>query len=216
MTFDPEVPQIGVQLAWNEAANGWELVGTGELLDTGAIHTEIRSHAAISSNAFDGITISLFESDMAIDTWQATMLDEIKNGHTANAMFAAGGESNMTPEAFARLQVTIDKEAQFLGQMADDIAAGKVSPLQARARAKQYSQAMEQSYWNEWKAFDNPAEWNHLPLLTNSPGDGSTRCHGNCQCTVVLTDSGAEWLLGVADHCDDCIALAGGGPYRTV
>jgi len=211
-----DMPALGYQLTWNEEAHGWELISTGEILPDAAIHTEIRAHAIFSSTAFDGITASMFEGGTPVGAWQATMLDEIKSGHTANAIFGAGGIGNMTPEAWTRLEDTIAKEAKYLGEFAQGISDGTVSPLQARARAKQYSQAMEQSYWNEWKAgLDNP-DWTLLPLLGQSPGDGSTQCHGNCQCVLLFNSDGVEWSLGVAEHCDDCVALAAGGPYRVV
>jgi len=212
-----DMPSLGYELLWNEQAHGWELVSTGAVIADATIHTEIRAHAIYSSTAFDGITANMFTGDMAIGSWQAAMIDEIKSGHTANAIFGAGGVGNMTPEAWARLEDTIAKEAQYLGEFAQGVSDGTVSPLQARARAKQYSQAMEQSYWNEWKAgIDNP-DWTLLPLLGQSPGDGSTQCHGNCTCTLSFSSDGVSWDLGITeDHCEDCPSLAAGGPYRVV
>lgn len=214
MTADVE---LGFELIWNEQERVWELVSTGEALTTGAIHAEIRAHAILSSTALDGITVAMFDGTVTIAAWQTAMLDEIIAGHTADAIFGAGGIGNMTPEAFARLEVTIAKEAGFLAELAEGISDGTVSPLRARARAKQYAQAAEQSYWNEWRAgIGNVPEISHLPLLSQSPGDGGTVCFGNCQCTLSFNSDGSvNWDLNVAEHCLDCVALAGGGPYRT-
>lgn len=214
MTTDVE---LGFEIIWNEQERTWELVSTGEALTTEAIHAEIRAHAILSATALDGITVAMFDGATTIAAWQTAMLDEIIAGHTADAIFAAGGIGNMTPEAFARLDVTIAKEAGHLAEFAEGVSNGTVSPLRARARAKQYSQAMEQSYWNEWQAgIGEVPEISHLPLLSQSPGDGGTVCHGNCQCVLFFNiDGSVEWSLNIAEHCADCEALAGGGPYRS-
>ena len=75
---------------------------------------------------------------------------------------------------------------------------------------------MEQSYWNEWTdGVATGAQFSHLPLLTNSPGDGQTQCRGNCQCILEYTEQGIYWRLFPAEHYPDCEALADGSPYRS-
>ena len=208
--------ELGYQLQWNEAEHGWQLVSTGDMVSTAAIHQEVRNHAVLSSTMFDTMTVQLYTAQIAVSQWENAMLAEIKDGHIADAIFGAGGIGNMTPEAYARVEATLAKEAKFLAEFAQGISDGTVSELQARARARQYAQAMEQSYWNEWKAdLDNPA-WQGLPLLDQVPGDGNTRCHGNCQCVLLYTDAGVIWQQFPAEHCPDCNSLASGGPYRVV
>jgi hypothetical protein len=208
-------PQAGVQIEYDEQAQEWRLISTGEALAPELIHAEIRNHALLSSTMFDSMTTQLYEGVLSIDEWQNATFAELKEGHTANAMFAAG-TSDLSPEALARLEATIQKEANFLADFAQGIADGDVSELQARARAKQYAQAMEQSYWDEWRAdIANTPEFSHLPILSQSPGDGGTQCRGNCQCILEFTDAGINWLLFPAEHCPDCEALAAGGPYRS-
>ena len=215
MSFDEGV-ELGFQLIWNEEQHTWELIDTGQLLGPQAIHAELRAHAILTATRLDAVTANMMTGGLSIEAWQTTILSEIKSGHTADAIFGAGGIGNMTPEAITRVEATIAKESEFLAQFAQGVSDGTVSPLQARARAKQYSQAMEQSYWNEWRAgIDTPPAISNLPLLSQSPGDGSTQCHGNCQCILLFNaDGSVEWSLNVAEHCADCVALAGGGPYR--
>ena len=209
-------PEIRYQLQWNESEHGWQLVGTGDMVSTAAIHQEVRNHAVLSSTMFDTMTVQLYQAQIAVSQWQNAMLAEIKDGHIADAIFGAGGIGNMTPEAYARVEATLAKEAKYLAEFAQGISDGTVSELQARARARQYAQAMEQSYWNEWKAGLDVPEFSNLPLLENVPGDGNTQCHGNCQCVLLFNADGIEWSLNVAEHCPDCISLAAGGPYRVV
>ncbi len=213
MTLDQ--PQVGVQLVFDEQNNEWFVSSTGHSLAPSVIHTEIRSHATLSSTLFDNITVQMYAGEMDIALWQNAVFAELKDGHTANAIFANGG-GPLSPEAITRLESTIAKEAKYLADFADGVSNGTVSELQARARARQYSQAMEQSYWNEWKAdIANTPDLSHLPLLTNSPGDGQTQCRGNCQCLLEVTEMGINWVLNPAEHCDDCLALAAGSPYRS-
>ena len=213
MTLDQ--PQVGVQLVFDEPSNEWRLVSTGETLAPTLIHAEIRSHAILSATLLNDVTVNMYAGDLAVSAWQNAVFAELKDGHIANAMFANGG-AELSPQAIARVEATIAKQADFLAEFAQGVSDGTVSELRARDRARQYAQAMEQSYWDEWKdGTANAPDLAHLPLLTNSPGDGGTQCLGNCQCILEVTSSGVEWLLFPADHCDDCLALASGGPYRT-
>ena len=216
MTLDT-LPQTGVELVFNEQDNTWVLSSTGEALAPPLIHAEIRNHATLSATLLNDMTVGMYAGELDVALWQSAVFAELKDGHTANMIFAAGGEANVTPPAIARLDATIAKEAGFLSEFAQGVADGTVSELQARARATQYAKAMEQSYWKEWDAgLATGDEFSHLPLTTNWPGDGQTQCRGNCQCIKTFTPGvGIEWLLFPAEHCDDCLALAAGGPYRS-
>ena len=210
-----DTPQVGAQLVYDETAQTWSLVSTGAELPPDLIHTEIRAHASLTSTLLDGITVQMYSADLTIPQWQNTAWAELKDGHTANALFANGG-APLSPEGIARLEATLEKEAKFLADFAQDVADGKNSVLEARARARQYSQAMEQSYWNEWKAdLAVGPQFAHLEILNNSPGDGQTDCHGNCQCVILFTLDGMVWVLNPASHCKDCPGLAAGSPYRS-
>jgi hypothetical protein len=215
MTLDVTAPEVGAQIVYDEPTNTWRLVSTGQALPETAIHAEIRRHATLSATMFSEMTTQMYAAELAVDVWQASVLAEIEEAHIANAMFANGGRE-LSEASLLRVQETIEKEAKYLSGFADDVASGKISELQARARATQYAKAMEQSYWNEWKAdITDDERFAHLPLLTQSPGDGGTKCLGNCQCILDFRDDGVWWVQFPADHCSDCDALADGSPYRT-
>lgn len=215
MSIDPTQPSVGAQLVFNESLQGWEVVSTGQAVASTVIHAEMRSHAILTSTMFNNMTVNMYAGDLAIGSWQNAMFAGLKDGHIGNAMFANGG-SELSSAAIARVEATLASEAEYLAKFAKDVSNGTVSELQARARAKQYAQAMEQSYWNEWKAdITNTPNLAHLPLLTQSPGDGQTQCLGNCQCILEVTPQGIYWRLFPAKHCDDCEVLAAGSPYRS-
>ena len=209
-------PQVGVQLVFDEPSQEWRLVSTGETLAPTLIHAEIRSHAILSGTLLNDVTVNMYAGDLAVSAWQNAVFAELKDGHIANAMFANGG-AELSEASIARVEATIAKQADFLAEFAQGISDGTVSELQARARASQYSKAMEQSYWKEWDAGLAIAdEFAHLPLTTNWPGDGQTQCRGNCQCIKeFIPGVGIVWTLFPAEHCPDCLALAAGGPYRS-
>jgi len=170
---------------------------------------------------FSALTRDMYAGNLLISDWQVTVAAELKDAHMANAMFAAGGRSNMTPEAWARVESTLIKEYDYLSEFSAQIESGAISEAQAVARVQQYSNAIEQSYWNEWVAgTDIPADWSTLPVLPGVPGDGSTTCRGNCQCWLEYTERGIEWILSAVDSCeagagtDGCPERAAGGPYR--
>jgi len=208
--------ELGFRIIWNEEEHGWQLVSTGRELSTTLIHQEVRRHAVLSGTMFNNMTTQLYSAEMALPAYQNAIFAEIKDGRTANAIFGAGGTGNMTPEAWARLETALAEEAGHLSNLAQGISDGSVSQLQARARAKQYAQAMEASYWDEWKQGLTSPELEHLPELPTVPGNGDTQCHGNCQCVLEFTERGVFWVLNPASHCDDCIDLADGSPYRGI
>ncbi len=92
--------------------------------------------------------------------------------------------------------------------MAEDAAAGKMSAKQMGARAEMYLDGSTQAF-ERGKA----ASYSRDLDLPAYPGDGSTECLSRCRCHWSVADYEdrweATWVLGDADHCDDCARRAG-------
>jgi hypothetical protein len=161
------------------------------------------------------LTEALYGGRIEISQWSMGVADTLKDLHLSNAMVAVGGSDNLGFTEYGRIGGTLSDEYRHLYDFAQGIANGEVSEAQALARISQYGQASQQSFWKEYiLAQEKLEEWADLPVLSQSPGDGSTQCHGNCNCTLDAQDDGIHWELNPGENCDDCLSLAAGGPYR--
>lgn len=82
-------------------------------------------------------------------------------------------------------------------------AKGDMSEAAIRARMALYAGATRATYLKA-----------RHPGLSQYPGDGQTQCKTSCHCDVQEHDDGIHWVLDEAvENCDDCQAMASGGPY---
>jgi hypothetical protein len=204
--------QPTAEIAYDEERHEWYWIATGVALTVFDIRNETDLQALSMQQVLDGLMTQTYGGNLAISEMQTAAWFELQEAHIANAIFGAGGDAALVD--YALLEQTLIQEATFFQEFMAGIADGSVSEAQARARIAQYSKAIEQSYWNEWKRDLDNSAWSDLPLLTQVPGDGGTQCRGNCQCYLEFTPSGVNWVLLPAEHCDDCLALASGSPYR--
>lgn len=191
-------------VVFDNRALRWRQTATGRFVSDASVTSELERHVSATFDALEGLTRRMYAQDITLTQWQASVASELKDAHLAQAMFARGGKANMGAAQFGRVGATLRDEYGFLAAFADDIAAGRVSEAQALARIRQYGRATRQSYWNEYRIASpgmvawrlNPAE--HCPdclalaagspyradQLPTVPGAGSTRCRGNCKCTL--------------------------------
>jgi hypothetical protein len=160
------------------------------------------------------MTESLYSGQINLVQWSLGVASELKDAHVASALIGTGGDS-LSLQQLARVGGTLADEYRHLFDFAIGIARGDVSEAQALARISQYGKASQQEYWREYaKVQEKLDAWAALPVLSQSPGDGSTQCRGNCNCTLSSREDGIHWEINPGENCEDCLALAAGGPYR--
>lgn len=138
------------------------------------------------------------------ETFRAGMRELLRNVHGSEAIFGRGGVHAMTPADWGRLGQTLKGEYAYLEGFVADIAT--LSPEQAMARAQLYMGAAVQSYEKGVAASFGIED--SLPVY---PGDGSTRCLGNCRCSWVHVRGGdtieSTWQTEQDGNvCPDCAA----------
>lgn len=113
----------------------------------------------------------------------------------------AGGRNSMSHRDWGRIGAMVKEQYGYLNNLIDQLAKGDISPAQANARLKMYANSANEALWKGYSK--------DMPPLPAYPGDGSTVCLTNCQCTweIVEVPNGFDcyWRLGVAEHCPDCI-----------
>lgn len=126
----------------------------------------------------------------------------IKDTYIDLYAMGAGGRNNLSQRDWGRIGAMLKEQWKYLRAMFLDIGTGKISAQQAAARFAMYINSANEALWKALTrdlGFDLPAY----------PGDGSTQCLTNCKCEwdvqKVAEGVDAYWILGEAEHCDDCV-----------
>ena len=202
-------------LMFDDALHAWRNLKTGRMVSGAMVQAEVDRHIAAGQELMQALTKRYYAGEISLAEWKLATAAELRDMHSAFAMLGAGGRDNMTASMWGRVGGNLSDEYRHLQQFAEAIGNETVSEAQALARITQYGNSSKQAYWDVFKETAAPAENPDLPLLTNSPRDGGTQCRGNCNCEIVPhADGSADWVLHDGEHCDDCEALASGGPYR--
>ena len=127
---------------------------------------------------------SLIGGQVTVAEWELQMREYIRVIHTEAAALACGGWENVTPSMWGYVGSLIKKQYAYLHQFALDIQADPAYWLNGRllVRMEMYKRA-------EWGTFE--AVLQRLALMSGKTEE--------------------RRVLGVADHCDDCLSAAGQG-----
>lgn len=142
------------------------------------------------------------KSDKKDETWTEGFLKALAAGIIAAYLLGRGGaDEELSQEEIDRLQEYIEEQSQYLDGFGS--AAGGLTPAMGAARAGMYAAALTLPFW--W----GRTRYLELPAY---PGDGSTTCLSRCKChwEIVPLDEDAgdydcTWVLGLAEHCSDCV-----------
>lgn len=125
------------------------------------------------------LTRQLRDGDIPLSEWQRKMMDEIKDANINAASLAKGGYKQMGQADWGRVGNRVRNEYEFLRRFAQQIDEGEI-PLDGRAinRSKQYVQGARQTYHRVER------------LEMQKRGFNQERN-----------------ILGVAEHCPECVDL---------
>ena len=135
------------------------------------------------------------------------MRKAIATAHSAATYAAIKERTGVMPKGLSKAE-RADLKARVAEQLkyydAFAAQAGDMSEAGVVARAGMYAGAVRGTYYGA-----------RYPGLNQYPGDGSTKCLTNCLCSLDERDDGIHWILDGGEHCEDCQAMAEGGPYET-
>ena len=154
----------------------------------------------------DRLTRRVTQGNIALNAWEQGMRDNIKDAYIAEYMLGKGGVNNMTQRDWGIIGRGLRDQYQYLRGFTNDLASGRISERQALARAQMYPNGAI-------KMFERGrSEAMGMPPLPQYPGDGQTRCLTNCRCHLDIKTKKEQWdvtwVLGEAEHCDDCVAMS--------
>lgn len=154
------------------------------------------------------LTRSLISGNLSLPEWEMQFARDLKNAHLRLAMLAAGGKERMTQAHYGAVGYELKRQYAFLDKFAHDLAAGKLTPKQAIARASSYGQsgkiafhraekiARKREGFNVAKRLLDPqaqhcnsciahqrSQWIPIDQIVE-PGT-RCECQNNCRCRVI-------------------------------
>jgi len=125
------------------------------------------------------LTQAALDGRIAPAVWQTQVSTELKRLYLQNRALGAGGWDRLTQADFGHIGGRLQSEYRHLAGFAQAIADGTVSPAQAMNRINMYLGNARREYWLAERDHRRPS----------SPSK------------VIIE----RRVLGVAEHCDDCI-----------
>lgn len=193
---------------WDRDLRRYRDADSGRFVRESAVRAARQGIIDRASAETDVLAGQLASGDLSVEDWTLAMRDVVKRTTIDQYLLGRGGRNAMTQSDWGRIGYRLREQYGYLQRFAELVDAGQLSDAQIAARAKLYVSAT-------WSTFDRAkaSAWNiRLPA---HPGDGSTKCKGNCRCHWDIRrddEAGvieATWVLDSAtEHCDDCRANA--------
>lgn len=191
---------------WDQAVRRYRNPATGRFVSTQTMIGLRDQFIDLQKERVASLTQQMVDRKLTRVEWELAMRNEIRISHIDMYVMGHGGRNNMTQRDWGILGRELRDQYGYLQRFAEDVSAGKLSPAQARVRSQMYIGSATQSYER------GLAEAWGLPRLPQYPADGQTICRANCQCHLEYEDADNAvhvfWVLGQAEHCEDCVALA--------
>lgn len=176
-----------------------------------------RVEASLNNGRNQVDTLADFVANGQIDPndWRSQMQMQIKDEYIRQYMFGRGGRNRMTPSDWGSIGGMLAEQSPFLNAFTAEIEAGLLSEGQISTRAQMYINSAREAY-ERGKSISYGIAYGALPAY---PGDGSTVCLTNDQCswTIVqiqdengsITGWECYWTLSPdAAHCTTCVTNA--------
>ena len=131
----------------------------------------------------DALSAQLINGKINLETWQLEVAKLLRKLHVEQAILARGGADRMRKEDYLAVGRNLKEEYRYLRKLAQDVADGKLTEAEFRARVRLYAGRSRRSY--------------SAMRQQNSKDDGYLYMQ--------------RFLDRIAVHCTECIALAAKG-----
>lgn len=126
---------------------GYRDVATGRFVSQESVVNIVNESIDSVIAEVGSLAESIARGDIAIDAWQRAMRERIKQVYIWQAELAAGGRVQMTPEYWGVVGGRIYGQYRYLDNFARQLAEGKLTEGQIRARSGMYINSARQVYW---------------------------------------------------------------------
>ena len=198
---------------WNSEARRYYNDETGQFMPRDTVLGYVQGSLDATASVTDTLATLAGEGRLSPADWRHLMREEIKREYIRQYVLGIGGREQMGFEDWGRVGGMLTDQYRYLEGFYNEILTGQLSEAQISARAQMYITSARESYERA-----NAQAWG-APPLPAYPGDGSTACLTNCNCSWRIDSAEAEegrlawvcyWQLGVVktDHCSDCVERA--------
>ena len=149
------------------------------------------------------LAYKLAAGDLTLQQWTEQQRALIRTAYVDQYVMGRGGRQQMTQADWGTVGQKVRAQYQYLDGFAKDLAAGKMTPQGAAARAKLYTASAT-------AAFETGKAGSYGLRLPAYPADGSTPCKVSCRCHWRIEDGDSVWncfwVLGARDerNCNVC------------
>lgn len=142
-------------------------------------------------------------SPAQIQEYHEVMEELLSRYHLAAYMVGAGTDV-VSGKAREKVLEGVANQLAFLQGFITEIEDNDTFEMGWQARARMYGESIKEPYWN--------GRVKLLPLPA-MPGDGTTQCLTNCQCSWDIRKTGddtyiCKWVRDARDSCQTCIQRA--------
>jgi hypothetical protein len=195
-----------LEFAWNVGAGRYIDIRTGQFVTDQFVQRALEARFAEAAEVMRAYTEVAIAEQVEIAVWQEAVMVELRRAHTQTAALGRGGWDQMTQSDWGKVGATLKKEYQYLQTFAEDLASGKLTAQQIRARMDLYASGLQKTFWGgkrsaqaeagipERRRRTTPAEHcgdcleyervGYVPIDDDyppPPGEGSV-CRGSCKC----------------------------------
>jgi len=163
----------------------------------------------------DDLARQLRAGELSVAEWELAMRDEIRDLHVGATVIGRGGDRrSVSFSEWGRVGAYIKQQYRFLHGFAQTVERSAMDALTGQGdfptqaylnwRSNLYAGGGKASYYRG----------KYLGMLPQVPGDGQTRCLGNCNCVLRFEEGEYPWVVNVywelrpGESCVDCLRLA--------
>lgn len=155
---------------------------------------------ALSKRKFEQYADAWTRGQISLMDFELLFKQELKDLYIASTWTAAGNPENTSFADYGRAGRALRDQYGFMHQMFETIGRGELSGPEIKNRLGMYAESSRALFERVVNA--------GLPQLPHVPGDGSTQCLINCNCTVEWQEVeggwDVTWHLHAGESCPDC------------
>ncbi len=173
---------------WDPRSLRYRDTETGRFMPRTQVLEYVEKSLAGSSNAADTVATMLIDGKLSPKDFGGELKGELKSEYIRQYLLGKGGREQMGPGDWGSIGGMLKEQYKYMPDFIKEIEAGNLTEAQIRARVNMY---------------------------INSAREGYERAHERNAKALGMTEE--KWELGVAEHCDDCVAFAAQGwqPFGT-
>lgn len=174
------------EYVWNDKLRRYQDIETGRIVSNQQVRAALDAVILSAKQETRDLSKQLLDGKLTLVEWQEQMAFNLKMQTLAAAALAKGGWAQMTASDYGKVGGILKREYAYLQRLALQLQSGTV-PMDGRVitRAGMYAEATRGIYEDTRREF-----------FTSEGFDLERR------------------ILGVADHCQDCIEFANRGWQR--